>query len=85
MNDLIDLVFNNIDAIVESALGILSAIGGCSVLSSFLPKIVIDASKVTQKISLARQVVKVLYQAYNGIVSAINVGGFNFGKSKNKF
>lgn len=85
MNDLIDLVFNNIDAIVESTLGILSAIGGCSVLSSFLPKIVIDASKVTQKISLARQIVKVLYQAYNGIVSAINVGGFNFGKSKNKF
>lgn len=84
MEEMIDSLFNNFDSIVEAVSGIFAVIGGCSIFSSFLPKIAIDAVKVTQKLTVARQVVKVLARTYNSIVSAINLGGFNFGKAKNK-
>lgn len=84
MEEMIDSFFNNIDSIVGAVGGILTVIGGCSVFSSFLPKIVIDAAKISQKLTVARRVAKVLAQAYNSLVSAINAGGFNFGKAKNK-
>lgn len=84
MEEIIDTFFNNIDSIVNAVSGILTVIGGCSVFSSFLPKIVIDAAKISQKLTVAKQVAKVLAQTYNSIISAINVGGFNFGKAKNK-
>ena len=86
MNEIIDIVFNNLDTIVDCGAKVVEVVGGCAIISSLLPHGIkpIDANKVKGYLAIGKKVVNGLIIIYNAVIGTANIAGFNFFNAKNK-
>lgn len=86
MNEIIDVVFNNLDTIVDCGSKVVEAIGGCAIVASLFPHGIkqIDTAKAKGYLAIIKKVANGLIIIYNAVIGTANVAGFNFLNAKNK-
>ena len=86
MNEIIDIVFSNLDSIVDCGAKVVEVIGGCAIVSSLLPHGIkpIIADKVKGYLAIGKKVVNGLIIIYNAVIGTANIAGFNIFNAKNE-
>lgn len=88
MNELLSVflgICDNFDSLLDAVSKILEIVGGCAAISAVVPtKVKLLPAKGKDGVVMLRKVINILFGIYNVVGSAVNLGGLNILRAKNK-